>query len=97
MGACFQMFSCKAESAGDAVEQCYSYIDNCKWNHGHGGYSGTMAECDGAYMTDKTFGDSHEAEDWLEENAEKWGPAIGVRVNHTEKGHYYLFGAICSE
>ena len=97
MGACFQMFSCKADNTSNAVEQCLGYIENCKWNYGHGGYSGTMAECRGAYMVNKTFGDFHEAEDWLLENADKWGPAIGVQVTNTEKGDYYLFGAICSE
>lgn len=97
MGACFDSFSCRAENVENAVKQCYDHIEDCKYQYGHGGYSGTLAEARGVQMVNKTFLDENSAYEWLEDNAEKWGPAVGVTIK-TESGKpIYMFGAICSE
>jgi len=66
-------------------------IDECKYESGHGGYSGTFAEAPGLIVTDKVFSDSSEAEDWLGDNAKKWEPALAVSC-----GDNWMIGAVCS-
>ena len=94
MGACYDSFGCKAESDKDAIQRCFDYMEQCRWEDGHGGYSGTMADIYDVYMTDKVFNDVNDAHEWLNEEAEKRGPAMGVKVI-LPKGEYYLFGACC--
>ena len=70
-----------------------SIIGQASQECGMGGYTGTWAECDGVRVRmDLLFDSVHEAETWLEENTEKWGPMIAVRVN--QQG--WVFGAWCS-
>lgn len=97
MGACFQTVSFKTSDGNDAVERCHEYINRCKYDYGHAGYTGTFAECTGAIMTDKVFGSTSDAMDWLDENTNKWGPAVGVTIKLLDKEPYIMFGAICSE
>ena len=96
MGACFNMFSCRADSDTDAINKCHDYISDCKYESGHGGYTGTFAEAHGVELTNKCFDSRDDAYWWLEDHAQKWGPALGVKVN-TKDGAVYLFGALCSE
>ena len=98
MGACYDDFNTRADNANDAVTRCYAHIKDCEHEHGHGGYSGTMAECTGVCMTSEVFGSDSDAETWLDENADKFGPALGVVVRDPRKDfEYYKFGAICPE
>ena len=96
MGACFDEFTAKTNDRDEAVKLCYDYISDCKWDFGHAGYTGTFAECDGVQILSKEFASESDAYDWLIDNAEKWGPALGVKINPLEGDHYYYFGAGCS-
>ena len=98
MGACYDDFNVRADNVNDAIKACNEHIDDCQYENGHGGYTGTMAECNSVHMTNEVFGSDSDAEDWLEENASKFGPALGVIVRDPRKDQeYYKFGAICSE
>ena len=95
MGADFNSFATRAKNDADAIQACRDYIDECAWECGHGGYTGTMAEATGVTMTTHNFTDLDEACEWLMDNAEKWGPALGVTVT-LDGEKKYLFGAWCS-
>jgi hypothetical protein len=52
--------------------------------HGHGGYTGTFAECPGISVVSqngavRTFLSKNDAETWLSENAIKWESALAVK------------------
>lgn len=82
-------------------------VDQRAWESGHGGYTGTFAECRGLKVHDKTFPDTKTAMayidgDWDESTkaftegaAQKWGPAIAVRIESPKFTGWYI-GAICS-
>ena len=98
MGACYDSFSCRATSHTDAIDKCHAHIEECTWEYGNSGYSGSMADCAGVCMTNEVFGSGSDAENWLDENAEKRGPALGVIVRDPrQESEYYMFGAICPE
>ena len=66
-------------------QRCYDY--------GHSGYTGTLAEK--IAMTihrNKVFDTNREAEEWIEENNDKWGNADCVSIE--DEG--WLIGGICS-
>lgn len=96
MGACFQAVSFKTTDVKEAISRCHDYIDECKYDYGHAGYTGTFAECPGAVMTSMVFTNVRDAEDWLDENAEKWEPALGVTVKVPDEEPFIMFGAVCS-
>lgn len=80
-----------ATTEAEAIEQVKDIIDTCLYEHGHGGYTGSFAECTGVTVSKETFTDFDAAERWLDEHAEKWGDAIIVK---TDQG--YCVGANCS-
>ena len=60
------------------------------YENGHS-YSGGIGMCDGITNTRKKFEDEDEAEEWLEDNAQKWGPALLVSTEDD-----WIIGAWCS-
>lgn len=66
-----------------------------RYENGHM-YSGGIGMAEGLVIDrGKKFGSPRDAEDWIEENAQKWGPALAVRVEGpNERGWFY--GAICA-
>jgi hypothetical protein len=92
MGCSFNFKTLTSTTDEDAVNEGYGVIDQCKYEDGHGGYTGTFAEASGVKVNNKVkLSTIDEAYDWLNENAEKWGAAIIVKVD----GVYYM-GANCS-
>lgn len=79
-------------------------ISDACYQHGHGGYTGTIAECVGVdYHASTAPMDEEEAQvyllgEWVDGRyvdgvAEKWGPLVIVRSK--TPGLYY-YGAVCS-
>jgi hypothetical protein len=96
MGACFDGVSVRSDNERDAVALCYQAIKDSQWENGHGGYSGTLAEANGAEIDrSQVFTSFGDAEEYLEDVAQKWGPAVGVRVEIDDRVSYF-FGAWCS-
>lgn len=95
MGAEYSQF--KARCTREELRPTFvEFQEQCFYDHGHSGYTGTMAEADGCSITTKEFITNEEAEEWLTEHAEKWGPALVVKVTLNDQEPYWLFGAWCS-
>lgn len=93
MGAEFNFAVLKASDDNAAIVEANALIDQAKYEHGHGGYSGSFAECVGVqFGPPHLFGSEDMAYGWLDEHAEKWGPLLIVRV----VGDKYCVGANCS-
>lgn len=92
MGCAFNFAILKAKNEGEARKEVEELIETAAWEHGHGGYTGSFAEANGVAVHKNTFSDLSDAEEWLDENAEKWGPAI---IAKTKDGKYCV-GANCS-
>lgn len=69
-----------------------------RYENGHC-YSGGIGMAEGIrFLDDKQFGSVQEAEEWLIDEAQKWGPALAVRIINPDPekcGWYY--GAWCAE
>ena len=82
----------KSEEINDRTikTEVENLIDQALYDYGHRGYTGTIAEADGVVLKlNKTFEvntphDWGAKYDWVEEIAEKWGPAVVCRA--TEDG-----------
>ena len=98
MGACFDLRFVEETDKQKAKEIFESMQEECRYENGHS-YSGGIGMATGLRFTDEVFSGSREAEEWLEDNAEKWGPALAVRFNGIVNRKEYdgwLVGAICS-
>jgi hypothetical protein len=95
MGANFDYVRVKEQvSKEEAVRLVEKHIQECLYDYGHAGYTGTMAECTGVTLLQQpSFQTYSSAEEWLEENTQKWGPALLVKVE--DKG--WVAGGCCSD
>lgn len=60
--------------------------DRARYNHGHAGYTGTIAEADGfREVLHPEFETYEAARKWADSYVEKWGPAIVVSVKGGKK------------
>ena len=94
MGAC--EFYSVAE--GPTVKAAFSTaIDNARYDYGHAGYTGTIAEKDSVELVgeaeslSQAYDMAHamiEADD--PRVSDKWGPAGAISINNTDK--YLFFG-----
>jgi hypothetical protein len=94
MGSEFNFHKLRALDKNSAREEGRELIAQAKYDHGHAGYSGSFAECDGvAFAPDYvSLTDEAKVEEWLWVNARKWGPMVIVQ---DEAGVFYA-GAMCS-
>lgn len=93
MGAQFNTAMLRATNDPDAYKEGEALIEKALYDHGHAGYSGSFAECNGVNVDSTFMFDSAQAaEEWLMDNAEKWGPMEIVKVNNGP----YIAGAWCS-
>ena len=92
MGCEFNFRVLKAKNDVDAKTEVVAIIEQAAYDYGHAGYTGSFAEADGVVLSLNILENLDAAESWLDEHAEKWGPAIIVK---TEAGEYCV-GALCS-
>lgn len=92
MGCEFNFEALKATKAVEAVAEGNALIEQAAYEHGHSGYSGSFAEADGVELRPEEFDTLEAAEEWLDENCQKWEAALIVRV----KNGPYVMGAQCS-
>lgn len=92
MGCIFNFKILAAKTEHEARLEAEQTIQRAAWEHGHGGYTGSFAEATGLRIDRHTPTDATAAEEWLDENAEKWGPAVLVQ---DASGIWYM-GANCS-
>lgn len=89
MGAAFVSFTVKAPSdpvkATPILKKAFSdKKDNDAWDFGHGGYTGSFAEIPNITVTSKIFNTSHDADEYVADNAQKWEDALAVRFKNVE-------------
>jgi hypothetical protein len=70
-------------------------VEQACYDHGHSGYTGTIAEATGLTVTSKVFASEQEAVDHIEETAEKWENALAVKVVN-DKENKWIVGGIFS-
>ena len=81
MGANFQSTVFPKTVAVDGLQAFgAAVIDTAKYDHGHGGYSGSFAEARGVEVRARLtpFASVREADAYLMNEAEKWGPLVVV-------------------
>ena len=72
------------ENATDReLRQMFEHMqDMARFDRGHGGYTGTIAEAhDLVIRRDLKFASRHEVQEAVSDFAEKWGPAVAVIVD----------------
>jgi hypothetical protein len=85
---------------GADVQQAFSAArDDAAWEHGHGGYTGTLAEKDsytiipGEFTLDAAYKHSDQLiEDFDDRIVDKWGPAGAIRVKDPKHDGWLFFG-----
>jgi hypothetical protein len=91
MGAQFNFDKLNATTPKLAEVEGHELIARAAYDHGHSGYSGSFAECDGVVVDTTKFKDEASAKAYLNDNALKWGPMIIVKA-----GKSFYAGAWCS-
>lgn len=98
MGGCDFTVGAKGANAKEAFSRA---VEDAKYESGHGGYTGTIAEKGSFVMmgTAKTKKEAYNmAQNFIEEDhpkiADKWGPAGCIAVE--EGSGFYLFFGIAS-
>ncbi len=85
MGAQFNSITFAAQSESELKINVNHAIADAKYDHGHEGYSGSLAEARGLRIAPNTFKTLNDAEDWLTNNHEKHSPILAVRVGDLTK------------
>lgn len=95
MGACFDSGFYRETDKHTVREAFENDQEIDRYENGHC-YSGSIGMATGAkFLDNMVFGNKEDAEDYIAETAQKWGPALFVKVvNENEEG--WFFGAWCS-
>jgi hypothetical protein len=96
MGACFQMMTLDgSKSRNEAKEAFQRAQDEDRYENGHD-YSGGFGMAAGLQWGTMTFDSDEAAQLWLEDNCQKWGPAIGVTYKDDKGAARWAIGAWCA-
>lgn len=85
MGAQFDSVRFAASNETVLKENFANHIEQLRYDQGNESYSGHMGMAQGLRILDKTFKNSDDAFSWLEENTQKWGPALAVKCGDFSK------------
>ena len=108
MGANYQDTTLPGDLNRQDLNQKFASIQQtCLHDYGHAGYTGTFAEPNGLQVNMPTFESREDAKRYVEGYfdddgqfvdgaAEKWGPAIAVRVEPPGGKAEWYIGAWCS-
>jgi hypothetical protein len=91
MGSEYNFQALQAKTLDGAKKEAQALIEQAGYEHGHGGYSGSWAECRGVEVIGCAGTSPENIEDWLGDHAQKWGPML-----ITECGGRWFAGAWCS-
>jgi len=97
MGACFEYMELKG-TKNEVFEKFEKVQTNDRYENGHC-YSGGFGMAAGLKFKDRVaeVNSSESAEDWLDDNASKGGPALAVQLYITEDGEtVWGIGAWCA-
>lgn len=84
-----------SEEKTKLVQELRDKIEEARYEDGHGGYSGSLAEkqADLRFLTEIV--ESSHIEQFLDDRCDKWGPCLAVR-SQTKDGVRWVVGALCS-
>ena len=109
MGAAFVTRSYNSELTTAQVKLRFADDQDQDRAENGGSYSGGIGMAQGLVFVDKKFASINAAREWLDDNAEKFGPAIAVTAINCEEKTWqgrdnpnynkkvWLIGALCSE
>jgi hypothetical protein len=96
MGATFQTRVLPGNLSQAEVEAKFAEIqDQDRYENGHS-YSGGIGMANGLEFRSNTFDNIALAQEWLDENAEKWEAALCVKAFKRPNEPVWVIGAICS-
>ena len=108
MGASFNTFKVPGTLTKSEVKVRFDEAQSQDRHENGHSYSGGIGMANGLVFIGKTFPDIQVAQDWLDENAQKWGPALAVTAtdnrlrlwNDTLNPEFdkpvWVIGAVCS-
>lgn len=85
MGACFDSRTLKASDEKTMREKFAQMQEDSCTEYGNDTYAGHIGIARGLEVSSKAFKSSKEAHEYVESNAQKWGPAIAVKVGDFSK------------
>lgn len=83
MGASVEFYKVKAKNVSDLQVKYAELVQDALYDHGHLGYSGSIAESGGLRILTISMTED-EAEDYIEKNAQKWGDTLAIPVKEKE-------------
>ena len=98
MGATTDFRVYKTDSRKKVKSAFRDACEDARYEYGHGGYTGTIAEMSGVgKWKDLKLASVIEAEDYIEEHHEKWEPAMAVSFKLEDGTVGWVVGGWCSE
>lgn len=89
MGACYNSFTIEDITPSELREHVKTVIDDAVIEYGNRSYTGSYSEKSGVEIrSDLTFKSYEEAEDWVLENNDKWGPLTAVHYTVPDEKAY---------
>lgn len=93
MGAEFETYKVKAKNSNELKKEYESLVEQAQYDHGHSGYTGSIAESAGLTISSEELSEE-EAEEFIDNNTKKWGNSLAVKIKDTED--QWLIGGIYS-
>lgn len=93
MGAEFQTYKVKGFES-EVKRLANKLREQARYDHGHSGYSGTIAEDNGETKIHDTVMSESDAENFIMDNTNKWDYSLAVPIN--EDKTQWLIGGIYS-
>lgn len=91
MGAaiCVDEAGLSADATDDQIREKFREMkEHAQWEHGHGGYTGTIAEARGLEIRrDLKFASFEQAHRRISVYAAKWGPTVAIILPHPGRWH----------
>ena len=81
MGATVEVYTVKCKK-NELKEKANELRNEARYDHGHSGYSGTIAEDNGQLTIYSEVMTEREAEDHIYENAQKWENSLAIPLGN---------------
>lgn len=98
MGANLQVHTIKDSLGRERITEMWNAaVEESLYEDGHS-YSGGIGMLEGPITwVDKNFSSYEEAEEYIDENHEKWDPAMAVSYTRDDGVKFWAIGGWCSE
>jgi hypothetical protein len=93
MGACYEENDVIAKNEKELLLEYKALIKQALHDHGHSGYTGTIAESPDLKIVKDAEMNLEEASDYIEEHARKWESTLAIKIKDSNK---WLLGGVYS-